>query len=100
MKDKKVTQTKIIIEGITEEGETFRPSTWAECVSEKLSTFSKRRIKYSPLLQPSVKEGRQCIILDPLLKDSNPALYDSVMNFAKSNHLKICGEDKDSASKE
>ena len=86
-------QPKIIIEGVTEAGEKFRPSDWAERMSEKLSTFRKRRIHYSPLLQPSMKDGNQCVILDPKLKQSNPELYESILKFAKSNHLRICNEE-------
>lgn len=89
-KDKK---PKIIIEGITEEGKVFRPSDWAERVSGNLSTFKNHRIYYSPLLKPSYKEGSRCVILDPLLKETNPELYQHIMDFAKSNKLKICGEE-------
>ena len=86
---------KIIIEGITDNGETFRPSDWAERMSGKLSTFRKRRIQYSPLLRPSMKDGHKCVVLDPNLKESNPELYNSILNFAISNKLKICKEDDD-----
>lgn len=89
MTDKK----KIIIEGVTESGETFRPSDWAERMSGKLSTFRKHRIHYSPMLQPSIKDGHKCVVLDPNLKQSNPDLYESIMKFAKANKLKICDED-------
>ncbi|MCX7125759.1 MAG: DUF3579 domain-containing protein [Gammaproteobacteria bacterium] len=84
---------KIIIEGITDTGETFRPSDWAERMSGQLSTFHKRRIHYSPLLQPSVKDGRKCVLLDEKLKETNPELYQSILDFAHENHLKICGEE-------
>jgi len=84
---------KIIIEGITESGEKFRPSDWAERMSGKLSTFEKRRIHYSPMLQPSMKDGNKCVVLDLKLKESNPALYESILQFAKINKLKICGEE-------
>jgi hypothetical protein len=87
---------KIIIEGVTESGETFRPSDWAERMSEGLSTFRKHRIRYSPLLQPSSREGHGCVILDPKLKISNPELYQSIMDFAENNNLKICKEDESS----
>lgn len=91
---------KIIIEGVTEEGEKFRPSDWAERMSGSLCTFRNRRITYSPLLQPSVKNGNQCMLLDPELKDSNPSLYESIMDFVEQNHLRISEEDSRGASKE
>jgi Protein of unknown function (DUF3579) len=83
-------ERKIIIEGVTDTGETFRPSDWAERMSGQLSTFRKRRIRYSPMLQPTMREGRQCVILDPSLQETNPQLYQSILEFAKTNHLKIC----------
>jgi hypothetical protein len=91
-------KNKIIIEGITEEGETFRPSDWAERISGDLSTFRNHRIIYSPLLQPVLKDGNKCVLLDPTLKESNPDLYRSIMEFARVNKLKIC-KDPESESK-
>lgn len=87
-------QKKIIIEGITKDGQTFRPSDWAERMSGKLASYQNRRLKYSPMLQPKRhKEGYKCVLLDPALKQSNPALYESIMNFAKTNNLVICDEE-------
>ncbi len=86
--------SKIIIEGITESGEKFRPSDWAERMSGKLSTFEKRRIHYSPMLQPSMKDGNKCVVLDPKLQESNPILYEAILKFAKINKLKICADDE------
>ncbi|MFW0073063.1 MAG: DUF3579 domain-containing protein [Coxiella-like endosymbiont] len=88
-------QPKIIIEGVTESGETFRPSDWAERMSGTLSTFHKHRIHYSPMLQPSVKDGHKCVVIDPYLKQSNPELYKSIIKFARANNLRICNEDLD-----
>jgi len=98
-----VSQKKIIIEGVTESGEVFRPSDWAERMSGSLCTFRNRRITYSPLLQPVVKDGNKCVLLDPELKDSNPSLYDTIMEFAEINHLRVQEQsepDPESKSKE
>ena len=86
---------KIIIEGVTTEGKTFRPSNWAERMSGQLSTFKKRKIKYSPMLQPSIRDGNHCVVLDPKLKESNPQLYSSILTFAEKNTLRICKSDDD-----
>lgn len=85
--------TKIIIEGVTEEGEKFRPSDWAERMSDSLSTFRRRRVLYSPLLRPITKNGNKCVIVDDELKETHPSLYIEVMKFAKSNKLKIDDSD-------
>ncbi len=87
MKEK---EPKIIIEGVNPKGEEFRPRDWAERMSGQLSTLHKHRTKYSPLLQPSMQNGHKCVILDPKLKTSNPELYQSILEFAKRNQLKIC----------
>jgi len=86
---------KIIIEGVTEEGKKFRPSDWAERIGGSLSTFRNHRIYYSPMLRPSFKNGNKCVILDPSLQETNPALYNYIRDFAKKNKLRICGDDDD-----
>ena len=86
---------KIVIEGVTSQGKAFRPSDWAERMSGTMASFNNRRILYSPLLQPSVNnEGYKCVLLDPKLKESNPHVYQSIIDFAKANNLKICGEEE------
>lgn len=84
----------IVIEGITSQGKTFRPSDWAERMSGSLASFKNSRIHYSPLLQPSVNsKGNQCVLLDPKLKESSPQLYQAILDFARTNSLRICGEE-------
>lgn len=90
---------RIIIQGVTEEGKKFRPADWAQRVSGNLSTFKNHRIYYSPLLTPSVHKGESCVLLDPQLKETNPDLYNHILNFAKTNKLKICGEDEEKEEK-
>jgi len=86
---------KIVIEGVTSQGKTFRPSDWAERMSGTMATFKNSRIHYSPLLQPSMNhEGYKCVLLDPKLKESSPQVYQAILEFAKANKLKICGEDE------
>ena len=89
----KKTKPNIIIEGVTESGDDFRPSDWAERMSGSLSTFKNHRIYYSPLLKPSYKDGNRCVVLDPTLQETNPALYKHIMDFAQKNKLRICGEE-------
>lgn len=84
---------KIVIEGVTPDGEAFRPSDWAERVSGSLSTFRNHRIYYSPLLKPAVQNENKCLVLDKSLKESNPTLYEHILEFARKNKLKICGEE-------
>ncbi|KTD23174.1 DUF3579 domain-containing protein [Legionella londiniensis] len=91
----KSSDKKIVIEGVTNQGKPFRPSDWAERMSGTLATFKNSRIHYSPLLQPSVNhEGYKCVLLDPRLKESSPHVYQAIIDFAKANNLKICGEEE------
>lgn len=92
-KDKLHPKAKIIIEGVTEDGQTFRPSDWAERMSGVLSTFKNHRIFYSPLLRPSTQNGHACVLVDKSLKDSNPDLYEHILEFAHKNKLKICDDE-------
>lgn len=85
---------KLIIEGVTTEGRKFRPSDWAERMSGALSTFDRgRRIHYSPMLQPMARKGIKCVVIDLALKETNPELYNYIMNFARSNRLNVIGEE-------
>ena len=90
----KSTNKTIVIEGVTKQGATFRPSDWAERMSGTMASFKNSRIYYSPLLQPSISnEGYKCVLLDPKLKESSPQVYQAILDFAKANNLKICGEE-------
>ncbi|MBS0287301.1 MAG: DUF3579 domain-containing protein [Proteobacteria bacterium] len=84
---------KIIIEGVTLEGKTFRPSDWAERVCGSLSTFKNRRIYYSPLLKPSFIRGHRCVVVDLGIKEIHPELFEHIMDFANANKLSVCHED-------
>lgn len=81
--------TKLIIQGTTLEGRTFRPSDWAERLSGNLCSFRNRRIYYSPLLRPVILDGVKSIIVDLQLKISHPGLFDEVMQFAEVNRLLV-----------
>jgi hypothetical protein len=83
---------KIIIEGITLEGRTFRPSDWAERISGRLATFHNHRMLYSPLLRPAVRNGYKCVIMDPALKQENPELFAHMLEFARVNNLRVVRE--------
>lgn len=80
---------KLIIKGVTAEGRVFRPSDWAERMSGNLSTFRNRRIYYSPLLRPAVRDGIKCVIVDGSLEAQYPKLYEEVMSFATTNGLVV-----------
>lgn len=86
---------RIIIEGLTQEGKTFRPSDWAERLCDLLATFGRdQRIHYSPLLQPSIRDGVRCVVVDDQLRSAHPAVFQHIMDFAQSNRLIIIYDGK------
>ena len=84
-------EKRIIIEGTTHSGEKFRPSDWAERMCGCLASFNNRRIAYSPQLRPIVRQNSntKCLVVDPRLAETNPDVFQCVMNFANENCLKI-----------
>lgn len=81
---------EIVIQGITESGELFRPSDWAERLSGMLSVFSRDRyLSYSPFLKPVVAGGIRCVAVNRELQRVDPAAFEFLMQFARDNHLKV-----------
>jgi len=82
--------TKLIIEGVREDGSRFRPSDWIERISATLATFGPdHRLRYARGVQPRIINGQKCLVLDAALRDENPAAYEYVLAFAKANQLRI-----------
>jgi len=84
---------KIIIRGIRKDGTTFRPSTWAERLSETAALFGKdKRLVYSTLVIPCSADGEgSCVGLsiDRKLELTRPVLYKFLLSFAEENDLVI-----------
>ena len=80
---------KIIIEGVTDQGKVFRPSDWAERLTGRMASFQGQRMIYSPMLCPGLHNGHRCIIMDITLKETNPHLYQHIIEFAELNKLLI-----------
>ncbi len=81
---------EIVIQGITESGETFRPSDWAERLSGMLSVFSEEGyLAYSPFLKPIIAGGVRCVAVDRILENRDPAAYTFLLQFARDNQLKL-----------
>lgn len=81
---------EIVIQGVTETGEKFRPSDWAERLSGMLSVFSPDgHLAYSPFLKPIFAGGLHCVAVDRTLEQRDPAAYAYLMQFAQDNQLKL-----------
>ena len=87
---------RLIIQGQTRDGRTFRPSDWAERLAGAMSSFRPgagdaigSRIGYSPYCEPTLQAGVKCVIVSEALRDLEPMAWDFVMNFARDNELQI-----------
>ena len=93
------------IRGLTLEGQTFRPSDWAERLASAMSSFRPGGsgggmsggmsggigafIGYSPYCVPQVVDGVKCVLVSEALKGIEPMAWDFVMNFARDNQLQV-----------
>lgn len=81
---------KIIIEGITEDDRIFHPRNWIDRLSSLLGVFgSDHRLRYSPYVQPQVLNGTPCLVVDSELSETNSSCFQFLVDFAKSNRLRI-----------
>jgi hypothetical protein len=85
------------IQGVTQEGRTFRPSDWSERLAGAMSSFRPKGtaggigayIGYSPYCVPQVVDGVKCVLVSEALKGIEPMAWDFVMNFARDNQLPV-----------
>ncbi|MBI5752975.1 MAG: DUF3579 domain-containing protein [Hydrogenophilales bacterium] len=84
------TTEHFIISGIQEDGKKLRPTDWVERISSTLASFDENhRLHYSVSVQPCLIDGDKCLVVARCLEETNPAAYEFVMEFARSNKLRI-----------
>ena len=96
---------EVVIQGITSDGQVFRPSDWADRLCGMMSIFGEdRHLSYSPFLKPIMAGGLRCVVVDRLLEKSDEDAYGFLMQFARDNELvlrpgrkKLRPEDQDGA---
>jgi hypothetical protein len=81
---------RIIIEGIKEDGNKFRPSDWCERLATTLASFGEdQRLHYCKSAHPCIINGINCLIVDRDLESKSPDSFAFLMAFATENKLKI-----------
>jgi hypothetical protein len=85
---------QLIIHGVTEDGQRFRPSDWAERLAGVMSQFRPAGsvggpLTYSPYVVPVVLDGVRCVVVDKRLRELEPLAYKFVYSFAKDNNLQL-----------
>ena len=93
-----VAAREFIIQGITKDGRTFRPSDWAERLAGAMSCFRPGAagkpgigafIGYSPYCVPTTVGHVKAVIVNEALRDIEPMAWDFVVNFARDNDLQM-----------
>ncbi len=81
---------EIVIQGVTESGQSFRPSDWAERLCGMMSVFGQdRHLSYSPFLKPIIAGGIRCVVVDLRLEGIDPDAFRFLLGFARDNELKL-----------
>ena len=86
---------EVFIQGVTQDGKTFRPSDWAERLAGVMCQFRPggaqpgSHLSYSPWCVPTTLDGVKCVIVNRELRDAEPMAWDFVLNFARDNKLKV-----------
>ena len=92
---------EIVIQGMTESGQAFRPSDWAERLCGMMSVFGQdRHLSYSPYLKPIMAGGIRCVVVDLKLEDADPDAFRFLIAFARDNELKLRPGRKDKRAEE
>lgn len=86
---------ELFIQGITQDGKTFRPSDWAERLAGVMCRFQPggnrpgAHLGYSPWCTPTTVSGVKCVVIHSDLQDYDPMAWDFVLNFARDNRLQV-----------
>jgi Protein of unknown function (DUF3579) len=83
-------ESDLVIKGLTREGQQFRPSDWSDRLCGVMSAFgADEQLRYSPLVQPALREGLRCVIVKKELAGLEPRLFKFFLSFAVENDLQI-----------
>lgn len=83
-----VTGEKLIINNKDRNGQTLRPSNWAERLACVAGDFDKGRIVYDGKVQPCIAcKGKVCLVVDTAIAQTKPWMMDTIDSFMKVNDL-------------
>ena len=86
---------EVLIQGVTSDGQAFRPSDWADRLAGVMCQFRPggaqpgSHLSYSPWCVPTSIDGIKCVVVHQDLRDAEPMAWDFVMGFAKDNDLQV-----------
>lgn len=71
-------------------GRTLRPSDWVERISGIMAQFgADHRLRYGAV-RPCFVKGKKCLLVKKTLEQENPAAFEYVSAFVRSNGLQMC----------
>lgn len=78
----------IVIKGLTGDGKRFRPSDWAERLATAVGQFGPdRRVRFHPHVRIATVDREKCVIVDLVLENEEPQLFEFLIRFARDNFL-------------
>jgi len=81
---------EFVVQGFNKDGQSFRPSNWAERLCDMLSTTGKDgRIVYSSYVRPIVTQGIPAVVVRFSLEQADPHAFELLRQFVASNHLTV-----------
>jgi hypothetical protein len=86
---------RIVIQGVTKRGQTFRPRDWAERLCGCMATMGPdRRQQFDPhvYISFSYVPGVKSLVVEREIRESNPKGYQFLMSFARENNLHVSEE--------
>ncbi|MGB3290847.1 MAG: DUF3579 domain-containing protein [Burkholderiaceae bacterium] len=95
---------KLVIHGLTLDGQRFRPSDWAERLAGVMSQFRPvgsvgGPMTYSPYVVPVLLDGVRCVVVDHRLRQLEPLAWKFVCDFAADNKLKTSEQETPPSSR-
>lgn len=85
---------KILIKGVTKDGNKFRPSDWAERLYYALATYGpNKKLIFNPMVNLKQGDNFKCFVIKPDLQEKEPMTFDFLIDFARSNNLLITDQD-------
>lgn len=88
-----MTTKHYLIQGVTIQGKTFRPSDWVDRLCGVMAPFrppgdsGDPRYTHSPYVHPEMFNGVRCVMVDERLGNIDPRALSFVLGFAKDNQL-------------
>lgn len=85
-----ITLQDIIIKGLTQNGQAFRPSDWDDRLTSVLYSLDPgNRMGFLSCVQPVRLDGVKCVVVDKKLMALEPQAYRFLMGFAEDNDLQV-----------